>query len=408
VLIVISAGRMLNAGWMLLACLLAALAAFSNFVGVVACLILPVVALHQRSRLSVLVLVFFLALVSLFFYGIESGAPAGTTAMGKLGGQLASLHQWPILVQEIATSVGLHLGAPVSASHPVVASIAVLGSVFLLGYLWLLMLYNWSSGQEPGPRSIEFCLVMATICLGLSCAIPLARDALNDPLSDRYQTTTVIYWLSISCLIYFKARDLEGGTGLKQVLVLLACVPVLPVLGAFTSGLSPSILVLNREANSAQILGQLGANFFEHRKAISSRMRASYIAGHMEFLSAFGFEPIEAQAIVRERLQVDQPSCEGFWLEAAPSAWPGMQAVRLRPSGISKNPFLSRLDVRGSNGELGRLHAHVQRDHDLRAIAFDERVWRGFYRGEVAASAPLTLYVNPVIGRGYQCLLSEK
>jgi hypothetical protein len=69
---------------------------------------------------------------------------------------------------------------------------------------------------------------------------------------------------------------------------------------------------------------------------------------------------------------------------------------------------LARLDIRGNNGERGRLYADVPREHGLRTIFFGKRIWRGYYRGDVANSWPITLSVDPVIGRRYRCILRVK
>jgi len=419
-LIIIAAGKRLSFGWMVLACLFAAVAAFSNFAGLVACVVLPVVALHQRSRLSVLVLVFSVVLVYLFFHGIESspapvssmGAPevatgAGTNAMGKLAAKLGSPHRWPGLLKKITTSVGLHLGAPLSAKYPRAAAAAVLGSVILVGYQWLLLLYRWCRGREPGPRSVEFCLVMATICFGISCAIPLGRNVFNSPLSERYQNITMVYWLSISCLIFFGAQALEGRRKLKTALALLACLPVLPLFWGVDSTMT-LVTAMSNQASRTQILGRMGVNAFEGKEDRALNRFAPLIAKHMEFLSGYGFGALDDRAFRRRAVPVEQWRCDGFSLYATPSTWPGVQSVQLQPQGISTNPFLARLDIRGNDGERGRLYADVPREYDLRSMFFDRRIWRGYYRGDVANSLPIMLAVDPVIGRRYQCILRAR
>ena len=421
VLVILTAGRSLGLGRMILACLLLAIAVFSNFAGVIACLVLPLVALHQRSRLSLVVLAFSAGLVFYFFNGSgsgqapasASGAPAvvsgaGTKAIAKLTVQLGSPDQWLALLEKVATSVSRHLGAPLSLNYPVVASLAVLGSVLLIGYLWLSLLCKWCLGKEPGSRSIEFCLVMSTICLGISCAIPLARSVYTDPLSERYQTATIIYWLSFSCLVFFIAQGVKDRLALNRTLILLACIPLLPVLGTFKFGTPPSIHNLTNHASAAQILGQMGINYFEGKEEWWARKSAPYFTQYQEFLSAYGFEPLVAQASELNRAKVDQTRCAGFWLEVAASAWPGVQEVRIVPTGIVRNPFVARLDLRGNHGEAGRLYADVPRENDLRSIYLDQRIWRGYYRGEIAALSPVTLYVDPAVGGRYRCTLTEK
>jgi len=276
-----------------------------------------------------------------------------------------------------------------------------------IGCLWLVLCYRWVLKKEPGPRSQEFYLAMATIGLAISCAIPLGRNAYTDPLSVRYQTVTMVYWLSISCLLLCRAQGLDDQRGIRRALILLAFVPVLPLFGAFGFTM-PDVAAMSNSATVTQILGRMGINAFAGKADARSRAFAAYFADHQVFMESYSFKPLEMDTDSRARLPVIQARCEGFWLQQADSGWPGVREIRVRPEGISANPFLTRLDLRGNNGEPGRLFAAVPRKGGLREVFFDERIWRGFYRGDVAESSPVTLYVDPVIGRRYQCILAGK
>jgi len=419
-LIIISAGSTLGFWKMVLACSLAAIAAYSNFTGVVTCLLLPVIALHQRSRLAMLVLVFSAALVFSYFSGFgsnysasvqpeapEVNAEAGMSALGRLAVNLETPAHWPVLSKKIARFVSLHLGAPLSEEYPLFASLVVLSSLLLVGYLWVILLLKWSLRKKPGSRSIEFCLAMASICIGISAAIVLGRQVHLSPFALRFQTVAMVYWLSIGCLIFFKAQGLCDKRILKQVLILLACVPAIPIIRAY----GPVTLLVADNSNyesATQILGQLGRNFYERQTGWGAEWYAALIADHQEFLEDYGFRPLHAQAIDSRNLETRQDVCDGFRLQEMDSDWPGMQEVRIRPKGITTNPFLTRMDIRGDNGALGRLYAHVPEKSDLRSVFFDGRVWRGFYLGKVSESLPVTLYIDPAIGRSFKCFLTEQ
>ena len=408
-LIIISAGKKLGLLLLIVALFFAAIAAFSNFAGMLTCLILPVVALHQRSRLTGLVLIFSAVLAFFYFYGVGSpvsgaGDPlasqntggAAAESVSRLSRQLKSPDERLRIVTKTIRTVGLHLAAPLSKKHPFVGSLAVLGSVLLIGYQWLMLGYKWSARKEPASRSVEFTLVMATICLGISCAIPLGRIIFNQPLSPRYQTITMVYWLSISCLIYFKAQGLDGKRQLKRALVLLACIPALPIFGAFNSAMT-SVVPFSHGANSRQILGKMGVIPFKKKHAWSQ-----------EFLTAYSFRPLDVQRNNLQEAEVNQILCDGFWLDETTTNWPGMQRIFLIPVGISQNPFLGRLELRGHNGETGILYAHVPREYELPSIFFGDRKWMGFYRGDINDSMPITLFFDPIIGRRYKCVLRER
>jgi len=416
--LVIAYGRRPGYAWLLPACALAVVAALSNFAGVVACMLLAVLALHQRSRSGVLFALFAVVLVYVFFTGFEWSQPtvsgsgaiervrgAGHKAVARVAVQLGSPAAWPGLLRDIVSSVGLQLGAPLSVAYPLTASLAVWCSALAIGWWWLQLLARWCSRREPGPRSEEFFLAMATICLGVSCAIPLARIAFTNPLSVRYQTITAVYWLSVSCLLLCKAQGLRNRPRLSGALVLLGCLPVLPVLLAVKSGLNSPASYLSNQASATQILGRLGV-FSAGDQGLAWLLRNNpYLVGHQEFLKAYGFRSLEAQPA---HLDVEQSACRGFWLDAVASEWPGVQEIRLRPAGISRNPFLDRIDVRGRDGEPGQLFAESPKVGAPRSVFFDRRTWRGYYRGDTVRSGPITLYVDPLIGSRYRCTLIER
>ena len=245
---------------------------------------------------------------------------------------------------------------------------------------------------------------MATICLGISCAIPLGRNVFNDPLLARYQTVTMVYWLSISCLIFYKAQGLDDKRQLKRVLVLLACIPALAVFGTFGFSMKPMVNLSNK-ANATQILGQMGINRFEDSKPGWADLYRPYFENHQEFLTAYGFKPLTVQTDSLQAVRLEQARCEGFRLRETATIWPGVKKILLRPEGISKNPFLTRLDLLGSNGELGRLYAHAPHRYELQTMFLGDRVWIGYYRGDVSNSMPLTLFFDPIIGHRYKCVL---
>jgi hypothetical protein len=331
---------------------------------------------------------------------------AGAAAVEKIFTQLESPRLWLNLLKKEANFLSLHLGAPLSAHYPFLASLAVFSSVLLIGYQWLVLGFRWCFQKEPDSRSVEFYLVMATICLGISCAIPLGRNVFIDPLSERYQTVTMMYWLSISCLIFFKAQGLDDKHQLRRILVLLACIPALPVFGAFGFSMAPMVNFSNR-GGATQILGQMGINRFEDSKGGWSELYRPYIESHQEFLTAYGFKPLTVQMDNLQGVKLEQARCEGFRLRQTATIWPGVKKILLRPDGISENPFLTRVLLLGHNGELGALYAHTPHRYELRTIFFSHRIWTGYYRGDVSQSMPITLFFNPIVGYRYKCVLQE-
>jgi hypothetical protein len=164
---------------------------------------------------------------------------------------------------------------------------------------------------------------------------------------------------------------------------------------------------LSNKGSATQILGRMGVNRFEGKRGMAE-LYAPYFTNYQEFLTAYGFKPINVQANSLQGVKVDQTLCDGVWLNETATIWPGVQQIFLRPGGISENPFLRRLELRGANGELGRLYAHALPEQELRSTFFGGRTWNGYYRGDMNSSTPITLYFEPIIGDRFQCVLPEK
>jgi hypothetical protein len=216
----------------------------------------------------------------------------------------------------------------------------------------------------------------------------------------------MVYWLSISCLIFYKAQGLDDKRQLKRVLVLLACIPALAVFGTLGFSMKPMVNLSNKW-NATQVLGQMGINRFEDSKSGWADLYRPYIESHQEFLTDYGFKPLTVQMDNLQGVKLEQVRCEGFRLRQTATIWPGVKKILLRPDGISENPFLTRVLLLGHNGELGALYAHTPHRYELRTIFFSHRIWTGYYRGDVSQSMPITLFFNPIVGYRYKCVLQE-
>jgi hypothetical protein len=404
-LIVISAGNHLRTVHLVAACFFATVAALSNMAGVLACLVLPVIALYQRSRLSIVLALFSFLLVFLYLTGSGLTGPGQTDAAGADTGQAALLEsagQFQFSPGRVVRYIGLQLGAPLSQTLPTVASLAVYGSVLFIVYQWVMLLYGWCMKRPVMSRSSQFYLAMATICLGVAMAIPMGR-LYSAPSSLRFQTITMVYWLSVGCLLFVRARGPQQSRIRQWVFAVVACLPVLPLLGAQDYSM-PAVRTLSNGANKTHILGQLGVNHHEASSHPWLRELAGYMAEHREFVAGYGFQPPAERAGVTTR---ERPVCEGSHVRSMATRWPGIQKVFLQlADGV--NPVLSGLELRGSDGGAGRLYGHVREDSGFKSVFLAEDEWPGFYRGELHESVPLTLYVDGPFGAGYECALPVK
>ncbi len=425
----ISAGKNLSFGRALLVCLFAATAAFSNFFGVLTCLVLPVVALYQRSRWWVVVLLFSIVFLSLYMQGIESDGAAANPAFQK--GIAAAIVKNPefltgiVKKPEIGTGISQNssigwlgwmspnlekvprriceqLGAPLSTKHPVIASLAVIGSLLLICFHWLKLAIDWYFRREPASRSVQFYLAMATICFGVSCATWLGRVIFVEPQAARYQTIVMVYWLSISCLIYCWIQHV--GHQRKPLLAMFsaATIPVLFVWGTLDSSM-PGVASFYNLAVNEQALGRLGVIPWDGVITRSPNSRTLDRSDY-EFLRNYGFRPLDRQANNLPGAKYSGEFCNGIGVKTGATKWPGVQSVALDIKS-NVNPFLTSLSLHGDDGELGSLHAKALPVFQLRSILLGINQWDGYYRGDVKTSKPVLLSFVPIFGEPSYCVL---
>ncbi len=415
---IISAGRNLSFGRAVFAFLFAAIAAFSNFFGVLTCLILPVVALYQRSRLWIVLLLLSMAFLLPYLQGIRADVTINpdtynqmvAAAITKNPEILASIPQSPASTSEsparwlgwlpkpqaIARRIVRQLGTPLSIKHPVFASLAVIGSVLLLGFFWLKLAIDWYFRRDPAARSVQFYLAMATICLGVSCAIWIGRVVLRAPQAERYQTIVMMYWLSITCLIYCSALRADNQRKRLLVMFLAASIPVLFIWDTLDASMSGISRFVNR-AGKEQVLGRLAVEDTTLSPIARERVRSNY-----EFLRSYGYRPPEIQADILASARISGEFCKGINLATGTTELPGVQSVVLNFEPTGK-PFLTSLELHGGGGEVGSFYPKVPPSFQLRSILFNQ--WYGYYRGDVQTSSPVVLVSHSLFDEPSYCVL---
>jgi hypothetical protein len=215
----------LLAFWMLIRCpqqpgwrdwcfayLLCTLAAFCNFGGVIAWLLLPVLALMLHARVIVPTLL--LSVMLAWLYAGEMSSDAALATQWNLGSPeviaqiqaqaqsvLVANTPWRIVVKTLR-----FLAWPLTESAP---GLAVLLSVLSVVVLAAVAIFGLRSRWYPQERLrawMLFCMMAAALCLGIALATQLGRlmehpNHIHGPSYERYETVVVVYWLSVSGLL---------------------------------------------------------------------------------------------------------------------------------------------------------------------------------------------------------------
>jgi hypothetical protein len=241
-----------------LAYLLCTLAAFCNFGGVIAWLLLPVLALMLHARVIVPTLLLSVILAWLYAGGISSDAEMAT--------------QWDLGSPEVIAQVQAQAHSVLAANTPsriVVKTLqflawpltesapglALLLSVLSVAVLAAVAIFGARSRWYPLSRLqawTVFCMMVAGLCLGIALATQLGRlmeypNHLHGPSYERYETVVVVYWLSISGLLL----GLKPRLGRWAYLLLAMLLILAPSLQR------PSGAYLSQEIESMESAGSL-------------------------------------------------------------------------------------------------------------------------------------------------------
>ncbi len=214
------------------ACLLASVAAFSTFAGVIAWLMLPLLALYLRSRYLIPVAV--VAVLATYFYsrGITSDAAVLATWSSGPEEAIAHIHAqgrealagntpWQIAQKSIA-----FLGWPLGREHPRFAALLAAASLLPLAWAaWTAARCWWLRKSRPDGL-FELALFSAIFCLGIALATQFGRIIpqevhVQGPSQERFQGVVLLYWACISLLLLSAGTRLAAGLRLAASFGLL-------------------------------------------------------------------------------------------------------------------------------------------------------------------------------------------
>lgn len=336
-------------------------AALSTFTGVIAWLLLPLVALVIQPRRAIWILLLSLLLTAWYIQGMSSDAAMATR--WDLGS--------PQLVEEIrqqaqsalAGNTLLHIGEksllylawPMAADYPFLGLSLSLGSllIFVLGLVQILRQYQI---RKECDHWLIVCLFLSALCLGVAVATQLGRvmvhpNHAHGPSFERYQSIVLVYWFCIAGLSVSLARPWPRW-----------CQNIL-----WTTMLAITLLIqhpqgryLDEEVASfeyAAWLFSLGESRTAdgHAPTIGNRYSPEYV---------FSFDPIFSAGQLSYHRRVRVPivpenlsACVGEWsVTMVDTAYPGRHKVLRFEPGFAVSDWARGLLLITKSGQLARLN----------------------------------------------------
>ena len=311
---------------------LALVAALSNFAGVIAWLVLPLLILSRSVRAAGIAALVSTVFMTLYLHQIApdtAGLLQNSDFMDQVkdtGAEQATVLQyWLQQGGKVFTKVCLYLGSPLSIDHPRLANVTVVSSLFIVAAGWLQLVMFRFSGQRRHNAWLELTLAMATLCLGVAIATQMGRVLFSSPTADRYQTVVMVYWLSVCGLMLFFGLQAGADKRLSPLTAALLCLCVAAILLVNAAGSVPRSVKMAEAANRTTVLGELDVvDAAIHRSLLAINKRDYFT----EFSDFFRRHRVAYQASTVQPTGFEAAEECGFIsLNARPSIWPGIYFV---------------------------------------------------------------------------------
>ncbi len=312
--------------------LLASVAALSNFAGVLAWLLLPLLILLksvQGAAIAVLVSAVFLTLYLHEIAPDTAGLLQNSDFMDRVkdaGAEpLPVLQHWLQRGAHVFTKTCLYLGSPLSIDHPRLASATVVSSLLTVAAGWLQLVALRFSGQRRHNAWLELTLTMATLCLGVAIATQMGRVLFSSPTADRYQTVVMVYWLSVCGLVLFFGLQTGVDKRLAPFVAALLCLGVSAVLLVNAAGTIPRSARVAEAANRTTVLGQLDVIDLTLHRSLLAINKRDYFTEFNDFFNRHRVA-YKAHAVQAKGFETAE-DCGFVSLNARLSIWPDIYVV---------------------------------------------------------------------------------
>ncbi|CAA0098439.1 Uncharacterised protein [Halioglobus japonicus] len=388
------------------ACLLAIIAAYATFSGVIGCLVLALLAIQSRSRHSLWVCVLMLAFVVLYMRDVRTVAQLALDAINETGAPNPYGTHFDVLIdfrkRFFDFTIGF-LSAPMSKSLTLLSYIYVIPSVCLILFGWVTLARQWFSGESHSVAAEKFYLAMATVFFGTALACSLGRMGFEDPSNPRYQTIVMLYWLSISGLLLYKMRDFQfsGAKAAGMLLVLLIPLGLLYNQSAFDL---TSVVEKSSGAKNIELSTRVGIPLFKDPLYADS-INAPQYTQFEQFLTKHS---VMGEQLAPEKHSETPPAsaCKAMQIKMEPwrKTASGVSTIRLTIDGRQFQRYreVTMSGPKGGRGFLYQTHGALATVSDL---LWGGAAWKGYYKGDPGVSA-ITLVFDSVLGPDFRCQLN--
>jgi len=400
-------------GTCLLAYLLATLSAFTTFTGVIAWLMLPLLARGAPRWLLLLCVLCSGVFTFLYLQGIASdagiaarweGGDAAAAAELRAVGEAALANN---SLRRIVTGTGTVLCWPLSEQRPVLAGVLFLLSLVAVAAAWLGAMR--ADRQAAIALWFLFCAGLASLALGTALSIQMGRlieqpNYAHGPSYERYNTIVAMYWTAVSGLLVCWLRGVGGIVRVVSMLLLLAAVLLLQ---------RPLGRYLEQEIESLEVAARLYAGgekpvLRPGRDGKLLRFKPEYVYSFDSLFAANQLAYVRPEALPENSgdTKVCSPDAYQFRAQAGPRK--GLTTLRLRLRGPLN--WVARDVVLGRNGRLvARLHAeHVGDYAAISLLAADSSEWVGIIRDRAMSAKQLLVSVNLAGGGVARCRLAHQ
>ena len=407
----------LNNSQLLLVLVLAMIAAFSNFAGVIACLMLCAVAfifqVQKRWPLALLLALF----VALYLQGVQ-GTEQAMQNSAHFQALLAQMPEEKLRELQAAAAPSLFERLQQTASALVTQlSAGLVSRSAPLAYLLcaVVMLYLawqgvkclgsrlWRAGQQSDGR--DFFLMMALFCLGILLAISLGRGDRAADLVERYLVVSMLFWASVACMLVVA---LPGADKPLQRLVTATLVLLLAVGLTWRADMRylPKVAKMSEAAQRAQaLMGLEVTGFSSDRRILPLGKMDGLYDEHRNLLVRQGLTGPDYLDFDFDDFPADDArACTGITAAIQPSQWSGVHTVELQ---FSRLPAyrLDRAYVYAGNEGIGRLYPVTRGPVSWVTVARGSQSWHGYVGPAATGDETLRLVFVPLFGAPLSCSL---
>ncbi len=407
VYLLVSRGRELTVPRALGACFFVVVAAYCVFSGVIACLVVALLLLQIRTKLSVGLAVCLVVFVALYLQDLKSGKELVSERLANRDVDITLRMHLKSLIknrERLFQYVVAFLCAPVPSSQFFRSLIFTIPSFLLITYGWVRLARQGFAEADRDVKAERFYLAMATICLGTAISCYIGRGFLDHAADPRYQTIAMLFWLSVGGLLLHIAPDMSDPLKRAGYMSVVLLLPVGLFLGQSGYGINEAVDKSNY-ANEIEITTRMGSpnfrdpnspgsNYFKHYNEFEDFLAKNTILKPDSSLASKAAHNISGHC----------PSIQFITQADSSSGFPNGMLKAVINGKFDWIQRFRRLEIIGADGGQGYLYPTPTGKASVATLLWGDVRWIGYYRGG-AGTAPATLVFDSVLGQDLRCSL---